>query len=136
MIRDINRNPMLLQQRAVAATPADTAVGQDLQDTLAANQARCVGMAANMIGENKAIIIAQLGVLPVVMYNPTITAKSTPYNTAEGCLSLQGERPVTRYQQVTVRYQDAQFKWQTQTFTAFPAQIIQHECDHLAGILI
>lgn len=136
MIRDINRNPMLLQQSAIPATPADITVGRDLRDTLAVNQDRCVGMAANMIGVNKAVIIAQLGPLPIVMYNPSITAKATAYRTQEGCLSLTGERPTTRYQTITVRYQDEQFNWQTQTFREFPAQIIQHECDHLAGILI
>ena len=136
MIKPINRNPLSLSQKAQPATKSDLAVGQDLQDTLAANSDRCVGMAANMIGVSKAIIIAQLGPFAVVMYNPQITAKTQPFQTKEGCLSLDGERATTRYKTITVRYQDASFIWHTQQFADFPAQIIQHECDHLQGILI
>lgn len=136
MIKPINRNPLTLAQPAQPATKSDLATGQDLQDTLAANSDRCVGMAANMIGVNKAIIIAQLGPFPVVMYNPQITARTQPFKTTEGCLSLDGERPTTRDKQITVRYQDSNFAWHTQQFVDFPAQIIQHECDHLQGTLI
>ena len=70
------------------------------------------------------------------MLNPEIVKCSGPYEAEEGCLSLTGTRKTTRYQRITVRYQDEQMKLHTQDFTGWPAQIIQHECDHLEGILI
>lgn len=136
MIKPIVRDQLFLQQKAEPATPADRQVIVDLQDTLAANANRCVGMAANMIGSRKRIIIVQMGPLPVIMVNPQITAQSGAYQVAEGCLSLDGERPATRYTAITVQYQDAQFRVHTQQFEGYVAQIIQHEVAHCAGILI
>lgn len=136
MERVINRDQLFLQQKSQPATPADRAVIQNLQDTLAANRERCVGMAANMIGVAKRIIIVQRGPLAQIMINPRLTAKSGAYQAQEGCLSLTGERPATRYQQITVAYQDASFKPRVATFSGFVAEIIQHEMDHLEGILI
>lgn len=136
MIRLINRNPLTLSQVALAATRADKQIITDLQDALRANSARCVGMAANMIGENKQIIVVQIGPLPYIMVNPVIVRKQKAYQTQEGCLSLTGERGTTRYQQIRVQYLDQQFAPQEQDFSDFTAQIIQHEVDHLAGILI
>jgi len=136
MIQSINRNLMLLQQKAVPATRADVSVAQDLLDTLMAHRDHCVGMAANMISVNKRVIVCQLGMLPVAMINPEITAKHDAYQTSEGCLSLSGERDTTRYQRIRVRYLDMQFQPHEQEFTDFAAQIIQHEVDHCEGILI
>lgn len=136
MIRPINKNPLTLAQPARKATPQDAAVIQDLKDTLAFHHAECVGMAANMINQPVAIIIAQLGPVAMPLINPEITKQSGAYQTEEGCLSLTGQRPTTRYHHITVRYLDAQFKPRTQTFSDYFAQIIQHECDHLKGILI
>lgn len=136
MIKPIEKDQLFLQQKAKPATPADRQVMQDLKDTLAANATRCVGMAANMIGVAKRIIIVQMGPLPVVMVNPQITAKNGQYQTTEGCLSLDGERPATRFEQITVQFQDTQFKPHTQEFTGFVAQIIQHEVAHCEGVLI
>jgi len=136
MIRSVIHDPAALSQPAVAATAADAGIATDLLDTLKANADRCVGMGANMIGAYKAIIVVQMGPFAMVMFNPKITQKSGPYQTSEGCLSLPGERPTTRYQKVTVTFQDRQFKTQQQTFTDFTAQIIQHELDHCHGILI
>lgn len=136
MIKPIVKDQLFLQQKSQPATAADQQVIQDLQDTLAANATRCVGMAANMIGVAKRIIVVQMGPLPVVLVNARITAKNGQYQTTEGCLSLDGERPATRYEQITVRYQDAQFKAHTQQFTGFVAQIIQHELAHCDVVLI
>lgn len=136
MIRPIVTDPLRLNQPAKAASPKDRAVIQDLKDTLAANRERCVGMGANMIGANKRIIIVAVGPLALVMVNPVITAKTGAYQTMEGCLSLPGERPTTRYQTITVSYLDEHFKPQTHEYTDFTAQIIQHEVDHCDGILI
>lgn len=136
MIRPIIRDTFFLGQKSDAATQADTAVGQDLQDTLTANRDRCVGMAANMIGVKKKIIIVNMGIMNVVMYNPVIVKKDTPYETEEGCLSLSGVRKTTRYQNIEVEYYDSSWKKHRQSYSGWTAQIIQHECDHLAGIII
>ncbi len=114
----------------------DAAVAQDLLDTLLANRERCVGLAANMIGENVCVIVYMNGSLPGVMLNPVITKKDGPYETEEGCLSLAGQRKTTRYEKITVQWQDRQLKPQTGTFEGYTAQIIQHEIDHTNGIVI
>ena len=108
----------------------------DLRDTLAAYRDHCVGMAANMIGQKKRVIIVSLGLVDMVMINPEIIQKSQPYETEEGCLSLQGVRKTTRYRKIKVRYQDESFTEHTQEYEGHVAQIIQHECDHLEGIII
>ncbi|WP_125608170.1 peptide deformylase [Lapidilactobacillus bayanensis] len=136
MIRAINHDQKSLTIKSEPATIADQQVLTDLLDTLRAHQDVCVGMAANMIGEHKCVIIVQMGVLPVLMINPEITAQSNPYSTAEGCLSLLGERQTTRYQNITVKFLDKNFKPTTQKFADFIAQIIQHEIDHCNGIII
>lgn len=136
MIKEIIRDQNFLSQPAKPATRQDLQVCQDLQDTLLAHQDHCVGLAANMIGAQKQIIIVLLGVLPVVLINPKITQQRGKYITQEGCLSLIGERPATRYQEITVTYLNKDFQPVTQQFTDFPAQIIQHEMDHCQGILI
>ena len=136
MIKPIMHDTEFLSQVALPATTADTAVITDLIDTLQVNTDRCVGMAANMIGVNKRIIIVQMGILPVIMVNPKIIRHSNPYQTEEGCLSLVGQRSTKRYETIEVSYQDRQFKAQQQAFSGWVAQIIQHEIDHCEGILI
>lgn len=136
MIKPINRDVNVLRQVSQPASKADLPVAQDLRDTLTANADRCVGMAANMIGVTKRIIIASLGPLQVVMFNPKIVAKSGPYQVQEGCLSLSGQRSTTRFQKIRVRFTNEQWEQQELTLTAFPAEIIQHELDHCNGILI
>ena len=136
MIKPIVKDVFVLGQKSEAATKQDLSVGQDLMDTLRANQDHCVGMAANMIGVKKRIIIINMGILNVVMYNPVIVKKDTPYETEEGCLSLMGVRKATRYQNIEVEYFDSSWKKQRQKYSGWTAQIIQHECDHLEGRII
>ena len=136
MIRPIVHDPFFLAQRSEPATEADRQVITDLVDTLRAHLDRCVGMAANMIGERKRVIALCNGPMQMVMINPQITAKSGPYEAEEGCLSLTGVRKTKRYQTITVQYQDQLFQPRTGVFTGFTAQIIQHEIDHCDGILI
>ncbi|WP_412989481.1 peptide deformylase [Pediococcus siamensis] len=136
MIKPIMHDSNFLTQKSMTATKNDQAVLADLRDTLTAHQAECVGMAANMIGIHKRIIICQMGILPVILVNPTIVKKSGPFTTKEGCLSLSGERTTTRYQQIEVSYQDQNFNPQRQQFSGWIAQIIQHEIDHCDGVLI
>ncbi len=136
MERTIVRDIFLLGRKGLTATEADVHTGQDLRDTLRANRDRCVGMAANMIGVNKRIIVVAMGEGELVMYNPVITASSGPYETEEGCLSLDGVRKTTRYQTIRVEYQDEKMHHQRRQFTGWTAQIIQHEIDHTNGIII
>ncbi len=130
------RDVIFLSQKAEPATEADRQIAVNLLDTLKANEERCVGLAANMIGEKKAIIVVNMGIVNVAMLNPVIVKRSDPFETEEGCLSLTGVRRARRYKEIEVEYQDMQFQRRRQKFTGWTAQIIQHECDHLEGILI
>ena len=136
MVRPIMRDVLFLAQPSVPATPEDKQIAIDLLETLKANEEGCVGMAANMIGVSKRIIAVNMGIMNVAMFNPVIVAKDTPYETEEGCLSLVGVRQTTRYENIEVEYEDMQFNKQRKKFSGWTAQIIQHECDHLEGIII
>ena len=137
MIREIVKDTSFLSQKSEPATRQDQPVIQDLLDTVRANADRCVGMAANMIGERKTILVAQAGKDYLVMVNPKVVDHSRQcYETEESCLSLTGQRPVKRYSVIVVEYLDRKFKRKKQTFRDFEAQIIQHEMDHFEGIII
>ena len=136
MVRPIIHDPFFLAQKSEMATEADWQIAEDLLDTLRANLDRCVGMAANMIGVKKAIIVVAAGPIQFVMINPVITKKKGVYQTEEGCLSLEGVRPCTRYQEIEVDYQDQNFQKQHGKYSGGVAQIIQHEVDHVQGIVI
>ena len=136
MVKQIVRDVFFLSQKSEPATKDDLQIGRDLQDTLQANRERCVGMAANMIGVKKDIIIVNMGMIDVVMFNPVIVSKKGSYETEEGCLSLDGVRKTTRYQDIEVEYYDFNWKKQRQKLTGWTAQIAQHEIDHLSGKII
>ena len=136
MIKPIVTDVFFLGQKSEQAVKQDLPVGQDLQDTLQANRERCVGMAANMIGVKKRIIIVNMGLMNLVMFNPVLIEKDTPYETEEGCLSLPGVRKTTRYRNIEVEYLDGSWKKHRQKYSGWTAQIIQHELDHLEGRII
>ena len=136
MERAIIRDVLFLRRKAQSATRADLAVGRDLTDTLRANADRCVGMAANMIGVDKRVIVVAVGFGSMVLYNPVITKKSGPYEAEEGCLSLNDTRRATRYQNIEVEYRNAAWKVRRERYSGWIAQIIQHEMDHLEGVII
>ena len=136
MVKQIVRDVFFLAQKSEPATKEDLQVGRDLMDTLRANRERCVGMAANMIGVRKNIIIVNMGMLDIVMFNPVILKKDTPYQTEEGCLSLDGVRPTTRYENIEVEYYDFAWKKHCMKLSGWIAQICQHEIDHLSGRII
>ena len=129
-------DPLFLAQKSTDATKEDMQVVTDLLDTLRANLESCVGMAANMIGVKKNIIAVAAGPFQFAMINPVITKKSGAYQTEEGCLSLDGVRRCTRYQEIEVEYLDQTFKKQHGKYSGWTAQIIQHEVDHCNGVLI
>ena len=137
MVRELIHDPLFLARKSEPATQEDIAVAQDLLDTLTAHKDECVGMAANMIGVLKRIIVFDNEGTPMAMLNPEILKASEPYNTEEGCLSLLGgPRPCRRYKKIKVRYETMELQSRIKTFTGFTAQIIQHEMDHCNGVLI
>jgi peptide deformylase len=136
MIKQIVRDPLFLQQKSSPATKDDAQVITDLKDTLRANADRCVGMAANMIGYKKTVIVVAAGPFIFPMVNPVITKRSGRYETEEGCLSLDGVRPCVRYREIEVDYLDQNFEKRHGKYSGFTAQIIQHEIQHFSGELI
>lgn len=137
MVKEIVHDPILLGMESAPATKEDLQVARDLLDTLVANKDTCVGMAANMIGVHKRIIVFDNEGTYMTMFNPEIVKLSGPYDTQESCLSLLGgPRPCKRYQTIKVQWQNEQFQTRIKTFTGWSAQIIQHEIDHCNGILI
>ncbi|MBR6402533.1 MAG: peptide deformylase [Eubacterium sp.] len=136
MIKPIVKDTFFLSQKSLPVSKDDIYIMDDLQDTLAAHREGCVGMAANMIGYKKRSIIVSLGFMNLIMNNPIILSKTGSYEAEEGCLSLIGTRKTTRYKEIEVEYEDINFTKQRQKFTDFTAQIIQHEMDHLEGIII
>lgn len=136
MVREIMRDEAFLAQKAESAAPEDLSIAQDLLDTLAAHKDGCVGMAANMIGVNKRVIVFDNEGTYMVMFNPEIVKKSGPYQAEEGCLSLPGVRKTKRWKSIKVQYQNEKFQTRFKTFTGWTAQIIQHEINHCDGIII
>ena len=136
MVKPIVKDPIFLARKSAPATPEDARVAQDLRDTLEAHREGCVGMAANMIGVGKRIIIFDDGGKAAVMFNPEIIRRNEPFEAEEGCLSFSGTRKTKRYRSIKVRYQNELFQQRIKTYTGWTAQIIQHEIDHCDGILI
>jgi peptide deformylase len=129
-------DPVFLARKAETATKEDIEIAKDLLETLVHHQDGCVGMAANMIGELKRIIAFDNDGEYMVMFNPVIIKKDTPYQTEEGCLSLEGVRPTMRYENIEVEYFDFAWKKQRMKLNGWTAQICQHEVDHLSGRII
>ena len=136
MVKPIMRDVLFLGQKSIPATEEDLQVGRDLQDTLAANREACVGMAANMIGVNKRIIVFDNDGAHQVMLNPVIIRQSELYEAEEGCLSLNGTRKTKRFRSIKVQWQNEMLQTRLKTFTGWTAEIIQHEIDHCEGIVI
>lgn len=137
MVKEVVHDPILLGIPSQPATKEDLPIAQDLLDTLVANKASCVGMAANMIGIHKWIIAFENDGTYMTMFNPEIIKQADPYDTEESCLSLLGgPRPCKRYQTIKVKWQNERFETRIKTFSGWSAQIIQHEIDHCNGILI
>lgn len=137
MVKNIIKDEKFLMIKSTPATIEDLYIRQDLIDTLKFNRAGCVGMAANMIGISKRVIIFENEKKEyVVMFNPEIVKFEDMFETEEGCLSLTGVRKTARYKKIKVEFINEKFQKRIQTFTGFTAQIIQHEIDHLNGIII
>ena len=137
MIKEIVTDQFSLSQKSVPATIEDLSIVQDLLDTIKAHKQECVGMAANMIGVNKNIIVVNDNGKYLVMINPIVLKTSGRlYEADEGCLSHKGVKKTKRYEKIKITYFDESFKKKVKTFQDYLAQIIQHEIDHCHGILI
>ena len=137
MVKEIVKDILFLSRPSVDATKDDLYIGKDLLDTITYHKEGCVGMAANMIGYHKNVIILDDHGKYLVMYNPKIVKTfGGIYEVEEGCLSLEGVRPTKRYPKIKVQWLDEQWKIKIKTFEGFEAQIIQHEIDHCHGIII
>ena len=136
MVKELVHDPLFLGRKSETATKADLQIAQDLLDTLKAHKDTCVGMAANMIGVNKRIIVFDNEGEYMVMLNPVIVKRSGSYEAEEGCLSLTGRRKTKRFQTIKVQWQNEKLQTRLKTFTGWTAEIIQHEIDHCDGILI
>ena len=136
MVQPIMRDLEFLRQASVPATAADVPIADDLLETLRSNAGRCVGMAANMIGQAKCIIAFEAEDGYMEMFNPRILRRAEPYEAEEGCLSLTGTRKAKRYREIKVQWQTREMKTRIRNFSGWTAQIIQHEIDHLEGIII
>ena len=135
MIKPIMKSEFFLRLPSEDAGPDDAATGQDLLDTLHEHERECVGLAANMIGVRKRIICVKDGNRTLLMYDPQILEQVNAYQTSEGCLSLIGERPCTRYRRIKVEYLDENFVHRIKNFSGYTAEIIQHEIDTATGLL-
>ncbi|MBR2832637.1 MAG: peptide deformylase [Oscillospiraceae bacterium] len=136
MERPIVKDPIFLAQKSEPATAEDIGAAEDLLETLVVHRHGCVGMAANMIGVLKRIIVFDDEGKCMTMFNPEIIKCAEPYEAEEGCLSLTGLRKTTRYRTIKVRYQNERFQVRTRSYSGWTAQIIQHEIDHCNGVLI
>ena len=137
MVKELMHDPIFLARKSQPATQADLETAQDLLDTLTFHKDGCVGMAANMIGVTKNIIVFDNEGSYMTMLNPVILKAAEAYETQEGCLSLLGgPRKTKRFRKIKVQYQNLDFQTRIKTFTGWTAQIIQHEVDHCNGVLI
>jgi len=131
----------------IESIPADTVtelyhVIDNLLDTAkyhAKNGIDCVGLTCNQIGENGRVIVAFISGKWVVMIDPVITP-ITAYGKAsyqEQCLSVPGIKTFRkRYKKIEVSYIDDNLENKKIRLSRLSARIIQHEVDHLNGIII
>ncbi len=138
MIKEIVKDTEILTQKSEKfVIGQDEHLIQDMLDTAKEFGEHCVGLACIQIGVPKRVIIVRQGEKFVPYRNPSIIGKSTKtYSAEESCLSLEGKRTVRRHKQIKLLYVDRNGKSKIEVFSGFIAQIIQHECDHLNGILI
>ena len=137
MVRPIVKDKFLLSQKSAPADRSDLPTAQDLVETIAAHAEECVGMAANMIGVLKRIIVFQEFNRYVVMINPEVVWESpATYETNEGFLCHEGAKNVTRHEEIEVEFLDLRMKKCRVKYSGITAEIIQHEMDHLEGVLI
>ncbi len=143
MVREILIWPHpLLKEKAVPVVSVDDSVRslvEDMFETMYA--ADGVGLAAPQVGELQRVIVidtsvAEDGAQPLALINPEILERTGTMQYREGCLSIPGEaEEVTRAARVRVRFLDRGGDPQEIEATGLTAVAIQHECDHLDGVV-
>ncbi len=140
MIKDLVTDKDILQTPCTPTT-ADEApeLAQDLLDTInARDDAACI--AANQIGVTKAACVyLDENEKPRVIFNPSMTRALGAFKTEESCITLEETSRVTRYQRITVSFdelKDGIFVHRKREFSGWTAQIIQHMIDHCKGKLV
>ena len=136
MVKEIIKDTSYLILKSEPANINDLYILNDLTDTLDSIKDKCVGLAANMIGYNKTILVFIENNKISYMINPKIIKKEDEYETEEGCMSLIGLRKCIRYNKIKVSYYNDKFQERIKNYAGFEAEIIQHEIDHFSGILI
>lgn len=136
MVKEIIKDTSYLILKSEPANISDLYILNDLIDTLDSIKDKCVGLAANMIGYNKTILVFIENNKISYMINPKIIKKEDEYETEEGCMSLIGLRKCIRYNKIKVSYYNDKFQNRIKNYEGFEAEIIQHEIDHFSGILI
>lgn len=138
MIKEIIKDENILTQRSEKfILGKDNHIIDDMIDTANAHKENCAGLAAIQIGVPKRVILVLHNDKYLPFINPVIVQKSKEtYIAKEMCLSLDGAREVKRHHGIKVIYQTKNGKSKCMAFSGIVAQIIQHECDHLDGVLI
>jgi peptide deformylase len=138
MIKEIVKDEAILTLKSETVSMEEAKeIIADLLDTAKAHIDNCAGLAAPQIGVNKRVVVVRSGDSFFPMVNPVVVKKTgKKFLNHEGCLSLDGIRAVERYASVLVNYTDGKGKRQTKTFNGTLAIVIQHETDHLNGVLI
>lgn len=136
MVKELCYDINILSKKSIEATKEDIPHIKNLLDTIEFHKKGCVGMALNMIGITKRVIVCEINNKFEVMINPECIKKSIEYITNERCLCHKGETETKRYKKIKIKYFDINFKIKIKTYEGFEAQIIQHELDHLEGVLI
>lgn len=143
MVREILiwPDPRLKEETRLVETIDDEirALIDDMYETMYA--AEGVGLAANQIGVGLRIAVVDTsssedGIGPMALINPRILSTEGTIRFREGCLSIPGEsEEVERAPKVRFRYQDLEGNEVEMEATGLSAVAIQHECDHLDGMV-
>lgn len=135
----------ILRKKAARVSKVDNKIIKliaDMFETM--HNARGIGLAANQVGANKQIFVVDISAAegyedakPLVLINPKIIDKSEEkISYEEGCLSIPDQRAeVIRPKKITIQYQDADLKTQAIDADDLLARVMQHEFDHLQGVL-
>ncbi len=135
----------ILRKKASRVSKVDNKIIKLISDMFETmHNANGIGLAANQVGANKQIFVVDISIVegfedakPLVLINPKIIARSEEtISYEEGCLSIPDQREeVIRPKKITIQYQDADLKTQTIDADDLLARVMQHEYDHLQGIL-
>ena len=100
-----------------------------------------IGLAAPQVGISKRLLVIDISEInsefgPMTFVNPEIIESTGEINMEEGCLSIPGVREsVTRPAEIILKYQDVEGNEKTEKFNDWMSRVLQHEIDHLEGIL-